>query len=141
MIIKMIGDHRNKQVLASIDDAPRKVRLGIRNSLIEIGRENVKHTRKIIKSPPKTGIFYGQHRASAPGEAPANRTGRLVKSVSYRVFGWSEMQFGDKALYGKFLENGTVKMEPRPHLIKTVQQKSKDNYNSLQLSVDRSIKR
>lgn len=41
------------------------------------------------------------------------------------------MKFGDRAKHGKFLENGTRNMEPRPHLSTTVSEKSRDNYNEI----------
>lgn len=97
-----------------------------RIALYNIGKENVRFTRDIIKRGPKTGILYRipgrkrRHRASAPGEAPANLTGTLRRGVNFKVKGSDQMEFGDTEIYGKFLEIGTRRMKPRPHLIKAV---------------------
>ena len=56
-----------------------------------------------------------EYRASAPGEAPARRTGRTANSYRYVIE-------DDKGIVGSpmkealFLERGTSKMAPRPHL-------------------------
>lgn len=97
-----------------------------RRALYNIGKENTRFARQLIIRGPKTGRLYRikgrkrRHRASAPGEAPANLTGNLQKKVNFIVNGHDEMQFGDQAPYGLFLELGTRKMKPRPHLSTTV---------------------
>jgi hypothetical protein len=116
----MVEDHDNRKVYAQINTAVPTIRNEMILALQEIGRENVRHLRRLIKDPPNTGRIYNRpgnmgrrHQASAPGEAPADQTGRLRKSVSYRVrgskmFGGSlVMEFGETAPYGIFLERGT----------------------------------
>lgn len=75
---------------------------------------------RILTTGPRTGRVYTfrgrKHQASAPGEPPALRTGRLAKSVDYQVSGWHTMVLGEEAEYAKFLEHGTRRMQPRPHL-------------------------
>ncbi len=143
-MIKIKEDSKNRKVFITIRDAEDIFDRGIRRGLYEIGRENVKHTRKLIFNPPKTGHLYmirGMlHQASAPGEPPANLTGKLRRSVDYIVRGSSQMEFGDKELYGKFLELGTPKIKPRPHLSRTVKDKSRDNFNILQTEMRRDRK-
>jgi len=53
---------------------------------------------------------------SAPGQAPAYITGTLRKSVDFKVNGAQSLTFGETAPYAGFLEDGTRKMAPRPHL-------------------------
>lgn len=96
-------------------------------AFFDIGRENVDYSRQLILKPPKTGRLYRirgrkrRHRASAPGEAPANCFGNLRKNVGFQINGADQMIFGNRLIYGKFLEMGTEKMEPRPYLIKAVE--------------------
>lgn len=72
--------------------------------------------RKIL-SGPKTGRVYGKHRASAPGQAPASDTGRLVQGIVVEP-GDEPLSFDVKSLadYAGFLEYGTSRMAPRPYL-------------------------
>lgn len=78
---------------------------------------------------PKAGKVYTRrsvkHRASSPGQAPANDTGNLVGSIQ-------TVQMPDQggivaskvivsASYAKALEYGTKKMEPRPFVGPTKQ--------------------
>lgn len=144
-MIRIKEDRANKRTYVSIDDATIRVRRGLRGGLLTIGKENSRHVKKLIRSPPKSGRLYktgGRRiRASAPGEAPANRSGRLARSVGYRVSGWIRVEFGDRAPYGKFLENGTRKMEPRPHLVRTADEKRRDNYNTIAESTGKEIRR
>ena len=144
-MIRVKEDRKNRQVFVSIDNTTNKTRNGLRAALTEIGRENVKHTKNLIKKGPKTGRVYrikGRvHKASAPGEAPASRSGKLLRSVRARVYGWERMEFGDSAPHGKYLELGTRNMEPRPHLKTTVDERSGDNFIILNESVDRHTKK
>jgi HK97 gp10 family phage protein len=67
-----------------------------------------------------TGIVYGGHQASAPGETPAVDTGLLVNSINTELVSssateaWS--QVGTGVVYAEFLEFGTSKMKPRPYM-------------------------
>lgn len=66
---------------------------------------------------PKSGRLYGKHQASAPGQAPATDTGRLVKSISWRSFNRGlSAEVGSHIFYAPFLEEGTSKMDSRPWL-------------------------
>lgn len=82
------------------------------------GRVQQEGTRLIMEGP-KTGRKYRrrgvEHQASAPGEAPANDTGRLVNSgrIDLRESTLSVLITWSTA-YAAFLQFGTEKMEPRP---------------------------
>ena len=68
----------------------------------------------------KSGRVYGKrkHRASAPGEPPANDTGTLVRGITITP-GADPMSYvvDSTANYAEFLELGTSKMAPRPYLL------------------------
>ena len=103
---------------------------GIQSALTDIGRRNVKTARLLIRDKNKNGRIYtrrrgGQrirHRASAPGEAPANFTGLLARETGFEVSGFRFMKFGNRAPYAAFLELGTGNMEERPFLIKAIKE-------------------
>ena len=145
-MIRIKADHANREVHLHLEKTSLFFREGIRNALFEIGDENSKQLKKFIIDPPHTGIIYNrpgnmgqQHQASAPGESPADMTGKLSKSVNYKVRGSYEVEFGEKMPYGKYLEEGTAKIQPRPHLIRTVRKKERDNYRSLERNVRQKI--
>ena len=77
---------------------------------------------KSIQTGAKTGIVYQkynprrQHRASAPGQAPASDTGNLVSKIIVKQKSKNVTQVESGADYSKFLEYGTSKMEPRPFM-------------------------
>lgn len=66
--------------------------------------------------PPVTGRRGQPHQASAPGQAPATDTGRLVGSIAFEKTrgGWAA---GTSLDYGKHLELGTLHMAARPWLV------------------------
>lgn len=65
---------------------------------------------------PKSGVMYNRrgrkHRASAPGEFPANETGRLRNSIDSR-YSATEAVVGSNMEYSKYLREGTRFMERR----------------------------
>lgn len=74
-----------------------------------------------ILQTPKTGITYRrrgvQHQASAPGEAPANDTGTLVRNITVAVDPEKlTARINSGSAHGRALEFGTPTIEPRPHL-------------------------
>lgn len=108
---------------------------GIRLAMLEIGKHMRDDAKKYIEEEPKTGRLYNigrnkTHRASAPGESPANLTGRLKESIGYKTTG-EELELGAKAKYSKFLEEGTSKIKPRPYLKRAIRENEKDAYNYL----------
>lgn len=86
------------------------------------GTESVRNEAiRLVQQPPKTGRIYKrrgvQHQASAPGEAPASDTGRLVNSIttSYDAENLSG-KVNASTEYAVYLEYGTQKIEPRPFM-------------------------
>ena len=77
---------------------------------------------KSIQTGAKSGIMYQkynprrQHRASAPGQAPASDTGNLVSKIRVKQKNPNTTQVESGADYSAFLEYGTSKMQPRPFL-------------------------
>ena len=74
---------------------------------------------QLITTPPKSGRIYRRrgvsHQASAPGEAPASDTGRLVNSRKITLdHDLVRARLSFATAYAKALEIGTKKMEPRP---------------------------
>lgn len=130
----------NNEVFIKIDGLSASLKKAIHEQLFEIGQSHVVRTKHLIFKR-KTGRIYvinGKfHQASAPYEPPANLTGALAANVDYVVRGASELEFGDKkqpgkAPYGLFLEKGTRKMKPRPHLSRAVKAEHKNTFQSLQ---------
>jgi hypothetical protein len=137
---------RTKQVVIDVTKLEGTNKRGLERALQEIGPEIVRETRRLIETGAKTGRVYRfrgrPHQASAPGEAPANRSGRLARSGDFKVRNWQEMTVGETADYAGFLENGTRgRMAPRPHLIAAVNNKAQDTVNAILESVDREVKR
>lgn len=100
--------------------AERATNLALTAGWKQVGALLVNKLQYMIRNGPRTGRVYTfrgrKHQASAPGEVPANRTGRLAKSVRYEATGHHTLVFGEDAEYAGFLEHGTRNMAPRPHL-------------------------
>lgn len=124
-----------KQMLIEIKAHLFRHRKALRLALNEIGSEAVNAIANYIFNPPKTGRIYfykgKEYQASAPGESPANRSGRLAKSGGYKVRNYQEMTVGETAEYAGYLEDGTTKIEPRPHIIRAVKEKQRDTINTI----------
>jgi HK97 gp10 family phage protein len=108
--VRLVFDNRKlifDEIRAQADLVVRKTGLDI-----------VADAKQSIQDGNKTGAMYGEHQASAPGEAPATDVGSLVNSI------WMvDEEVGDAAVqvvvgseYGEALELGSVHMEPRPFL-------------------------
>lgn len=75
------------------------------------------NVKQAIQRGPKTGRVYKrgkvEHRASAPGQAPATDTGTLVGSI-YFENGRLSATVGSRLAYAYYLEFGTARIAPRP---------------------------
>jgi HK97 gp10 family phage protein len=106
----------------------------IRHAWFDYGKDLKVNANKAILAKPRYGRVYvirgpsgrrRRHVASRPYESHANMTGRLRRSISWKVRGHTEMTFGygvsTTALntapdYAFFVEFGTSRMVERPSL-------------------------
>lgn len=150
MSITITTTRETDHILLDIGKHSIKHQKALRLALNEIGSELVNKIANYIFRPPKTGriyIFRGRkHQASAPGQSPANRTGRLARSIDYKVRSYSEMVFGAKAFYGGYLEHGTHnddgswRIQPRPYIIRGFNAVKKNLIRSILENIDRELK-
>lgn len=122
-------DPGNRKVLALADNLEWVTMQSIRTGYLMLGRDLKATANREILTGVKTGRVYvrrdkagrrRRHRASAPGETHANRTGTLRKSLGWKVNGarWLEFGYGvDKSApdYARDVEEGR-KNAPRPTL-------------------------
>ena len=144
MSVKPTG--RTKSIVRELaaGTAKRLLTSGINVALHKIGRDNVLETKSQMTDEPKTGKWYTykgrRYRASAPGEAPAVRSGALVKSIKYTVSGGNRMEYGDRQEYGRYLEDGTDKMAARPHIAETESRRQEHNKRLLKQAGAKALK-
>lgn len=102
-----------KRLTQATEQALEAIRNVIITGVLKIDRE----AKILIDRGPKTGRMYGKHQASAPGEAPATNTGKLIKSITWETSRQGLIaEVGSPLPYASFLEDGTRKMDPRPWL-------------------------
>lgn len=96
-----------------------------------------------IQRGPKTGRLYKhgmiKHRASAPGQAPASDTGRLVSSIRNST---QELlaEVGSALKYAQYLEQGTKKMEIRPFLSSALEENTPKIEQLIQQAINNILK-
>ncbi len=128
--IKIKNGHGNERIFRGLEDAVTGTERAVRHAWFGLARDMADRASAEILRKPKSGRLYirrdkagrrRRHRASAPGETHANRTGELRKSIGWNVHGSIELTFGygitgNSPVYDEFVEFGTSKMEPRPSL-------------------------
>ena len=86
---------------------------------------------KSIQTGAKSGVMYQmynprrEHRASAPGQAPASDTGNLVSKIIVKQKTRNITNVESNANYSAFLEYGTSKMQPRPFMLPAFEKSKK----------------
>jgi len=63
-----------------------------------------------------SGRTYGNHTASRPGDAPNIDEGTLIGEYTWMPDGNYTRYIGTRTEYAPYLEFGTSKMSPRPHV-------------------------
>ena len=131
-MIKVDPDNLRAEI--AIKGLSKLTQRGLNQAFFDIGKDLKKTADTLIKDKTKkTGRVYivrlngrlHRHQASAPGESPANLTGKLRKSLGYVVSGSNRIDFGaggrdSKVNYAKDLEQGTRKILKRPYLISSI---------------------
>lgn len=144
----------SKRVLDRAQNMDRRVRRQIRHSMYQIGNDFVKTASKKILEKPKTGqtkiVRRGKtrrrfrHTASAPGEAPANLSGTLRRSLGFSVQGHSQVELGagkdgSGVKYARALEFGFSprNLKPRPYVVKSAE----ENFRNTGVHLENNIKK
>lgn len=123
-----------------MEEKSRQVHTSLGKAIIASCR-NVENTAKLGMKETKTDPMkayprqHGKkiHYASAGGEYPAVDMGTLLRSITHSVDiedGETVGRVGTNLLYGKFLEEGTSRMAPRPWLSPSLN-KNKDKIRQL----------
>jgi HK97 gp10 family phage protein len=92
---------------------------------------------KSIQTGAKSGVMYQmynprrEHRASAPGQAPASDTGNLVSKITVKEKSLNVVHVESNADYSAFLEYGTSKMEARPFMFPAFEKSKKPILNAV----------
>ena len=133
-MIRIIGSVENKFTIKRLLTLQFLTKKRIRLALHEAGSENLENIRNLM-SEKKTGRIYSigglEHQASAPGEAPAIRSGLLKRSLFYTVTSDQFLYIGADTRYAGYLEDGTILMQARPYLRRSAEDKERDTYNTL----------
>jgi hypothetical protein len=141
----------NVRSYSSLQRIERRTRDAIRSAFYNFGKDLKQESRRLIKEPPKTGRIYvlrigGKrivHQASAPGEAPANLTGKLRASVNYNVSRANEIRFGagseGDVEYAKTLELGDSRIKKRPYLLPSINKNEKLAYEHLRTALKKGL--
>ena len=126
--------------LKSLKGLAKFTRRGITSAMFEIGKDLRSTSRKKMQEPKHghesiirvRGRLPRRHIASAPGEAPAIRTGNLNVSVATEIHGGFDLKFGagnnEKVIYARYLElgNKTRNLKPRPFLKPSIDENDKN---------------
>lgn len=121
----------------------------VRKALFASGAMVEKDAKESIAQGKKTGRVYKRgsrtHQASAPGEAPASDTGRLVNSINVRPaegeLAVDVVAGGGIVKYARMLEFGTSKMAARPFLFPALEKNKEKIRKRIEASLDKTIER
>lgn len=142
MKIEFKGSPGNEKAFLHLAGIATTSQRAIRQAFYNIGKDLLNTSRSMILEGPKSGKVYVvkkgaanrsyRHQSSAPGQAPANLTGNLRKSIGFDVRGSEQLEFGSRsgppaagvspnqnvAEYARALElgNNSRNLEKRPYL-------------------------
>lgn len=138
----LVGAKELKAALRSLDLNAQKELAAV----INITAQGIRTTAiRSVQSGAKTGVVYDKtnprrsHRASAPGEAPATDTGRLVGSIKADVKR-DIAEVSANTVYAAALEFGTSNMEARPFLIPAMENERPAFDRRLRQVIDKATK-
>lgn len=117
----------NNKIFGRIRGMDSATRRGLRQGFFQIGWDLKRTANRQILSKKKSGRTYlirrgktrRRHIASAPGESPANLSGKYRRSIGFKIQGTFKLIFGAGGTgvpYAKYLEKGTRNMKARPGL-------------------------
>lgn len=153
--LDIVSPGGNVRSIKSAESIAAKTRFGVEKALWRSGKDIAAEFNRQVLAKNKTGRLYIRrtrggakrlHRASAPGETPANRTGAYRKAFSFSVDGAHQLRVGvaavgngSKGKYPLYLEVGTSRMKPRPGLGNAVSASERDIIRNLTGGIERAI--
>lgn len=147
-------DPKSMRAVARIARLVELTRAGVQFAAYTSGKGLVKTTSAEILRKPKSGRTYvrrdrlgrrRRHVASAPGETHANRTGKLRRSLGFKVRGHRQLEFGygavkaDAPVYAEYVENGTTIMKARPSLQNGIRAENRNFENNIRREVGQRL--
>jgi len=143
---------RSKEAIELIKKMNQNTQKGVVQALQDVGKRLVSTSKELILDKNKNGRVYKnvpyrstgkgarkivkrRHQASAPGEAPANLSGNLWKSLNFTRQGSTQLSFGNTAEYSAVLEFGGRKVAPRPYMKRSIDLNKKDIENLMRSRV------
>lgn len=149
---------KSRRAQIQIKDLSQRNAKGIRRAFYMIGKDLKATSNRLILDPAKHGEVYNvrrlsrlkRHRSSAPGEAPANLSGALRKSLDFNVIGADRLEFGYRehfegrtrqrgTFYGKFLELPTKHMKPRPGLLLSIKKNQANAVEHFEIQLEKEL--
>lgn len=131
----------------STDQIKARAKSEIEKALFASGKQVEKEAKLSITNGQKSGRLYKRgkaifHRASAPGEAPASDTGRLVNSINTTISGLEALVVAGRGAvkYARMLEFGTSKIAPRPFMFPALEKSKAWITNRLNQAMQRALK-
>ena len=129
---------------ARLNALPAQLDKAAQRALYLGGLQIEAEAKKSIAGGGKSGKVYHRgkvsHTASAPGEAPATDTGRLVNSIhTDRSSDGNTVTVSVDAKYGAPLEFGSVHMAARPFLLPALRKATPDIEKSVGMAIKGAI--
>lgn len=116
VVVKNLGSLKTR-----LSSKASEYQKNLRAALVKGGNMVAKSAKKSIARGQKTGVVYGNHQASAPGEAPAQDTGELARGIQVQKRG-DHVLIVSTAPYSAALEFGTETIAPRPFMQPAVEE-------------------
>lgn len=149
-MLKFTPDPGNDRVFFQLSKADDKTKRGIRQGFFRLGARLKLEMNRAVLAKNKSGRVYIRtdrsgrrrlHRASAPGQTPANRTGNYRRNIGFQIRGSKQLEFGVRngAKYAVFLEKGTSRMKPRPGVGNAVKATTRDARNFFESSLQTEL--
>lgn len=145
-------DARSRKAVLKIKNLEKLTRSGVEFAAYTSGKGLVKATSAEILKKPKGGVVYvrkvggrrRKHTASAPGETHANMSGKLRRSLDFKV-NPSQLEFGygvqknDAPDYAGFVEVGTKRMTARPSLQNGIKSERRNFQNNFEREIGKRL--
>ena len=134
-----------KKVLSQLDKLGKDMEVPFQEIVKGGGQQIRNEAIKSIQTGSKSGIVYQkynprrEHRASAPGQAPASDTGNLASKIIVKQKSRNRINVESNANYSAYLEYGTSKMQPRPFMLPAFEKSKRPIINAVYRRVVRKI--